>query len=441
MVAAGERVVNAVAVEASVTREQQAAVGTAFVRHGGEILLVRRDVAGPPSDRWDGVTRSVDADHRRDAAAACRTALRTLVGIEQPTLVREGERVAGDGGTVVYPFLFDVQSRALTPDESIQEIDWIAPPEMRQRATVPGLWRAYQQVAPTVETVVGDTEHGSAWLSMRALEVLRDRAAVADDWARVADVARELRAGHSDMAALANRLNRTMARAIDDADPEVGGRSPTAIVAAAQETLSAAARADDRAADRAAGLVEGATVATISRSGTVLDALLDADADVIVGESRPAGEGTAVATELTAAGKAVTVTTDAALTWVISGETTRPAPDLVLVGADAVLPDGSVVNKVGTRALGLAASRAGIPLYVVAASDKVAIDERRPTAQSDPAPLGVDPGVETWVPTFDCTPADCIEGIVTEDGLVDPTDVAAIADRHRRHASWDAALD
>jgi translation initiation factor 2B subunit (eIF-2B alpha/beta/delta family) len=182
-------------------------------------------------------------------------------------------------------------------------------------------------------------------------------------------------------------------------------------------------------------------VATISRSGTVLDALSNADVDVLIGESRPAGEGTAVATELTDAGNAVTVTTDAALPWVISGEATRPAPDLVLVGADAVLPDGRVVNKVGTRALGLAASRAGIPLYVVAASDKVAIDWRQPPAQSDPAPLGVDPGVETWVPTFDRTQADCIEGFVTENGLLDSDDVAAVADRHRRHASWDAARD
>jgi hypothetical protein len=161
VVAAGERVVNAVAVEASVPREQQAAVVTAFARHEGEILLVRRDVAGMPSDRWDGVTRSVGADHRRDGAAACRTALRTLVGVEQPTLVREGDPVTNDGGTIVRPFLFDVQSRVLTPDESIREVDWIAPPELRQRATVPGLWRAYRQVEPTVETVVGDTEHGS----------------------------------------------------------------------------------------------------------------------------------------------------------------------------------------------------------------------------------------------------------------------------------------
>jgi translation initiation factor 2B subunit (eIF-2B alpha/beta/delta family) len=311
---------------------------------------------------------------------------------------------------------------------------------MRQRATVPGLWRAYRQVAPTVETVVGDTEHGSAWLSMRALEVLRDRAAVADDWTAVADVARELRSGHPDMAALTNRINRTMARAVDG-DLEAEARTPAAVVAAAQETIAEAARADDRAADRAGELVADATVATISRSGTVLDALSAVDADVLVGESRPAGEGTAVAAELAATGRSVTVTTDAALPWAISGESPTFTPDLMLVGADAVLPDGSVVNKVGTRSLGLAASRAGIPLYVVAASDKIATDQRQPTVQSDPEPLGVDPSVETWTPTFDRTPADCIEGIVTENRLLDSTEVATVAEQHRRHASWDIALD
>jgi hypothetical protein len=85
---------------------------------------------------------------------------------------------------------------------------------------------------------------------------------------------------------------------------------------------------------------------------------------VIVCESRPLCEGCAMAQRLAAAGLQVTLITDAQ-----AGVFVEQA-DAVLLGADAVTPDG-VVNKVGSRLLALAAKAAGVPVLAVADSLKV----------------------------------------------------------------------
>ena len=433
-------------------------VVTAFVRHGGELLLVRRGGrprhcgAGRQSevDRWDGVSRCVDT-LPDDPVATARGALDRLVGIEDATHVVSGDSFVvsvDDCRWTILPLLFEIPSRELDVVDEIEATTWVPAPELRDRPTVPGLREAYRRVGPTVETVTTDTTHGSAWLSARALEVLRDLACVSDSWEPVVAAARQLRAGQPDMAAVSNRVDRAMARAVDaeGAATSPPAWDPVAVVDPIQRTLRETLQADERAATQSATLLAerfgpDPVVATLSRSGTASDALQRAQPRVLVGESRPACEGAAVATTLAGRGLDVTLTTDAALPWALAGEADGPRPDLVLVGADAVLPDGTIVNKVGTRSLGLAASRADVPLYVVAARDKIATAERHPTARSDPEPLAPGSGVETWTPTFDRTPPDCVTGIVVEDGIVKPGDVAGIAHRHRRHATWGDAFD
>ena len=90
-----------------------------------------------------------------------------------------------------------------------------------------------------------------------------------------------------------------------------------------------------------------ATLLTHSLSSTVLRGVLEAAAEdgrqlhAIVCESRPLCEGVALAEAWAAGGVRCSLITDAqAAVW--CGEA-----DAVLVGADSVLEDGSVVNKVG----------------------------------------------------------------------------------------------
>jgi translation initiation factor 2B subunit (eIF-2B alpha/beta/delta family) len=120
---------------------------------------------------------------------------------------------------------------------------------------------------------------------------------------------------------------------------------------------------------RAGALVRpGSLVLTYSSSTAVRLALWQAMADgkrftVVCSESRPMGEGVVLARSLTVLGIPVHLTLDVALLeWV-------ERADLVLLGADAILPWG-VVNKVGSGPLLQVARLAGVPAYVLADSSK-----------------------------------------------------------------------
>ncbi|WP_160133622.1 initiation factor 2B [Halococcus salsus] len=397
-----------------------------FLRNRGEVLLVRpRGSDGEPG-RWDGVSDTVSDDPGRGA----RNAVRSVVGPENDcSPVRAGEPFpiedGREGSRERFPFLFECDSRAVEPSDEVVEFEWVPPTEIRRRETVPGLGRAYERVAPTVETVAADTDHGSAWLSVSALAVLRDRAgglATADDpsgeheWDDLLDLAADLRAARPSMAVVENRVNRAMATANESGTAE-------AVERATIDGIERAFEADAAAAREAAGLLSG-TVVTLSRSGTVLDALRTADGtSVIVGESRPAREGVGVA-EALADDRSVTLAVDAALPHLLA---TRPV-ECVLVGADTVLSDGSVVNKVGTRGLALAAAHEGIPTYAVTSSDKISYDGD-PDFEDGARGAVYDGGetIDIANPTFDRTPADAVT-VVTEDGPLAPSDIADRAD-------------
>jgi eIF-2B alpha/beta/delta-like uncharacterized protein len=180
------------------------------------------------------------------------------------------------------------------------------------------------------------------------------------------------------------------------------------------------------------------TVMTHSYSSTVLGALTSGavhDRRVVVCEGRPLYEGRRLAEELAAAGASVTLITDAQ-----AGAFMAEA-EAVLVGADAVLADGSVVNKAGTYLLALAARDHGLSFYAACESlkvsaqrewgDDVASEEKEP---EEVLPRGI-PGVSVRNVYFDCTPARLVTAVVTEEGVFHPTEMSALVERARRYAA------
>jgi translation initiation factor 2B subunit (eIF-2B alpha/beta/delta family) len=425
---------------------------TCFLRHRDDVLLLRRrDVVGSHRGRWGAVSghvASADEDPEtpdRDPLAAAREEIAEETGLlDACALVLAGDpfRVNDEVGRTwrVHPFLFDCRSREVVPNEETDEYAWVPPTEILRRETIPDLWTSYDRVRPTVETVASDLEHGSAYLSVRALDVLRDYAgelAVAGDlpdvdaWGELATLAEELLDARPGMAALRNRVARAMS--------EAEARTPDAVEAGARAAIERALDADDRAAGVAAERVRGDSVLTLSRPGTVSSALGRADpAGVVVAESRPGGEGVEVAEALAAGGLDVTLVPDAAVAHHLGSDDV----DAVLVGADAVLADGDVVNKVGTRVAALAADREGVPFYAVAARDKVS-----PEAAADPAATDlerVDPAdvydgdadLRVESPLFDVTPADLVDAVLTEEGALADDDVEQVAREHRELTDW-----
>lgn len=412
-------------------------VVTAFLRHGTDVLLVRRsDAVGSYAGQWGGV--SGYAEGTPEDAVEWEIAEETgldgaveLVASGEPLTVEDDDR---ETRWLVHPFLFECASTAVEPNEEIAEYEWVQPPAMLERQTVPQLWETYEAVAPTLETVSEDSEHGSSYISLRALEVLRDRAAASvhrggqtDDSDDLVSLARDLRNARPSMGVVVNRIDRVMASADE---------TPRSVLDSAVAACERAVDADQRAATQAAAVL-GERVLTLSRSGTVLDALVEAEPEaVFVAESRPALEGVDVAEELHDDGLGVSLFVDAAIGHVVVEEDI----DTVVVGADTVLRDGTVVNKVGTRLAALAAAEAGVDCYAVCARDKISPDADL-DLESGPseAVYEGDRPLDVLNPTFEATPPAVFSGIVTEDGLLTTEEVEAIADEHAALTRWDSS--
>lgn len=102
----------------------------------------------------------------------------------------------------------------------------------------------------------------------------------------------------------------------------------------------------------------------------------------------------------------------------------------VIVGADRIAANGDTANKIGTYQLAIAARHHGVKFMVVAPSSTVdmatATGEDIEIELRDPAELlsvagrrTVVDGAEAWNPVFDVTPAELIDAIVTEKGVIE----------------------
>ena len=189
---------------------------------------------------------------------------------------------------------------------------------------------------------------------------------------------------------------------------------------AAAHFVENAARGAYSVASQAASLIdEGARVLTHSRSSTVLEAFVQArragkNFSIVVTESRPMFEGRTLAEELVRHGVRVTVIIDAAAALAIEDV------DLVLVGADAITPV-SVINKVGTRMIALAAREKGIRMFSVCDTSKFIREDRlAPEHEHPAAELWPDAPAEINVSNkyFESTPLAWFTGIVTEHGFL-----------------------
>ena len=404
-----------------------------FLHNRGEVLLLRRS---DETESSPGLWSTVTGRSESDPDTAAREVIREGTGLDGiVSLVRRGEPFAVEDGETrwrVHPYLFDCESRAVETTDEATTCKWVSPTEIRRRETVLGLWRAYEHVAPTVETIADDADHGAASLSVRALEVLRDRAGVlattnageADGWDDLAALARDLREARPSMVVIESRINRAMAEA---------NRTPRAVEESARAGIERAFAVDEAAASAADDRLSG-TVLTLSRSGTVLDALRQADIErVVVAESRPAREGVGVAEELADGDDCqITLVTDAAVAHVLA----EHSVDCVLVGADTILADGSVVNKVGTRGVAIAAAHEDVPVYAVASSDKISTDTDAHFEDGDPETVyDGDADLHVANPTFDRTPPEFVT-VVTEDGPLDAAAVGEDAEKLASLASW-----
>lgn len=232
-----------------------------------------------------------------------------------------------------------------------------------------------------------------------------------------------------DMAPLANLASRAVRAALV---AETAGRIYQAAASAAHIFIKEAESASVAACAHASALVEeNSVVLTHSRSSTVLGALLKSRREgkrfrVVITESRPLLEGRALAEELAREGASVTLIADAAAALDMQ------RVDLVLFGADKVTPL-SLVNKIGTRMIALAAQERGVAVYAICDSSKfISVDaraffsdERRSADELWPA---APKGIAVMNRYFEPTPLSCFTKIITEEGPISVEEAARSAE-------------
>ncbi|MBU2710981.1 translation initiation factor eIF-2B [Zooshikella harenae] len=157
---------------------------------------------------------------------------------------------------------------------------------------------------------------------------------------------------------------------------------------------------------------------THSYSSTVKELLSQLSRDnyrIICTESRPGNEGKRLAAYASVLGVPCTYITDAQVGIVI------PKVHAVILGADCILADGSVVNKSGSFLLALAAKEYQKPVYVVCESFKRQAFTAEALTLEQHAPEELElpqlPGVDVMNQYFEVVPAEFITDIVTEKDL------------------------
>ncbi|MFQ5710380.1 MAG: translation initiation factor eIF-2B [Candidatus Geothermarchaeales archaeon] len=288
------------------------------------------------------------------------------------------------------------------------------------------------EVAKKIEEIRSDRRCGATPLSLKAAETLRlaaerSRARDAEGLQEeLRDVGRRLVEARPSMAPIRNRVLHILK------EVSAGGGDLSLLkklTALSVEALIEESRAiASKISESASRLTEGKTVMTHSYSSTVSEALKrSGGVRVIATESRPLYEGRRLARELSEQGVPVTLITDASVGHFM------PEVDVVLVGADSVLSDGSIINKVGTYPMALAAREANVPFYVACEtykfSDRLSGEVELEEMEAGEVVEEPPPGVKVRNVYFDVTPSSLVTGIVTEKGVLEPGEVGEHVER------------
>lgn len=167
-------------------------------------------------------------------------------------------------------------------------------------------------------------------------------------------------------------------------------------------------------------------------------------------ETRPYNQGSRLtAYELVHDQIPATLITDSSIAYKIK---TSPIPvKAAFVGADRIVRNGDTANKIGTFQLAVICKQFGIKFFVVApkttidgvteTGDGIIVEQRKPnefrlvtgtaidpetelpirsknTNEPQSAKVGIaPPDIDVWNPSFDVTPHEFIDGIITEEGV------------------------
>jgi ribose 1,5-bisphosphate isomerase len=310
-----------------------------------------------------------------------------------------------------------------------------------------------EDASERVVPAVAETASAIASMETRGAAAIADAAADALATQAEASTATDPAAFRAELRAAASRLYETRPTAVSlpNALRYVLWDMEGDTVEALRESVVASARGFQRELENAQEnlgriganrLRDGDVVLTHCHSTDALacvKAALDQGKELsaVVKETRPRKQGHITAEQLRE--------WDVPVTLVVDNAARRYLDDVdhVLVGADAVAADGSVINKIGTSGLAVNARDRGVPIVVAAQTIKlhpgtltghtVEIENRdesevltREEREQITGGNRDDPDLVVENPAFDVTPPRYVDAIVTERGQFPPESIVTL---------------
>jgi len=282
------------------------------------------------------------------------------------------------------------------------------------------------EIRTAIKEIQADRESGAR---QHALAALRALGSISADCSgeELRDECRRLALARPTDAAIENAIAAAWSRYLET------GNGPTAV----SDTIEAIETAPEELSLAAKKVLPSGTLMTLSYSTSVVDLLSRLHPRrVIVSETRPNAEGLRVAKCLVRSGISVTLITEAQLALFAH------EADAVITGAHTIMPDGDLVNRMGTRLMALAARDADVPFYAIGETMKVA-------APSEPVPFAPQEGKareicdEQWLEVrnvyYEVTPSRLITSYITEQGVLDPADVQRFSAEAEKR--WQALMN
>ncbi len=295
-----------------------------------------------------------------------------------------------------------------------------------------------EEVESTAEDIEAMEIRGAATIADAAAEALHTQAEACEATepevfeAEMRRAARELYETRPTAVSLPNAL-RYVLQAMEG---ETVAELRTSIVSASERFRSDLQHAQERLGRIGANrLRDGDVIMTHCHStdalATVKHAVEDGkQLEAIVKETRPRNQGHITARRLREMGVPVTLIVDSAAHRYLHDV------DHVLVGADSIAADGSVVNKIGTSGLAVNARDRGTPIVVAAQTIKLHPDtltghtveiEMREEGEVIDQETRADIGeITVKNPAFDVTPPRHIDAIITERGQFPPESIVSL---------------